>query len=474
MMSLSYPTDQDNFDTVAGAACPGGSQVERVVRAVALSISNGTLMAEQRLPSIRTMATEHGVSRDTVQRAYDKLVAGGHIYARRGAGFYVAAPAPARMRETVAQPSVDLDPFQLIHSRLPPDRTPGSGVLRHEAGSIDELARVLKGVASSGHRLGSYGDLMGYLPLREQLQNKLRIEGVDAPIQSIMTAPGCVAGLTVVVRAFVRPRDTVLVEDPSSYVHTLTLLGQGAEIRRVPREADGPDLDVLRLLCERYRPTMFLMSSVLHNPTGSSTSLHKARKLIEIAAEFDMLLLDDAAYADLSPPAGSRPAAPLIVLDQLEHVIHVGGSSQVLAPEVGVGYIVANDRRMNMLRLFRPLQGLGNMLVQERVLFRFLSDGLYRRRCERIRTYLAQRTIAVRQLFASTPCTLAPTAGGMFLWADLGSGTNGIDVARRMLAKGFLTAPGSHFLSPKLENSHMRFNVTSTTSDAIGALLSCC
>ena len=472
MTSLSYLNPKDNFDAADDPAAES-SQVERIVRTIARSIGDVTLTPDQRLPSIRAMAAEHRVSRDTVQRGYDKLVAGGHLYARRGAGFYVAALPMPPVRDTAPRPTVNLEPFQLIHSSLPPDRCPGSGVLSHDDGSVDELHRIVKGVASSGYRLGSYGDPAGYLPLRQQLQNKLRIDGLDAPLPSILTVPGCVAGLTLVIRAFIRPRSLALVEDPASFIHTSVLLAQGAEIMRVPREADGPDLDVLRLLCERYRPAMFVMTSVLHNPTGSSISLHKARKLIEIAAEFDMLLVDDASYADLAQSSGGRPVVPLAVLDQLDHVIQVGGSSHILAPEVGTGHVVANERRMELLRLFRPVQGLGNMLIQERVLYRLLSDGLYRRRCDRIRTMLAQCATVVRHALAAASCTVAPAGGGLFLWADLGPGRSGVEVARRMLQQGFLTAPGSHFSPPKTDNSHMRFNVTTTTTAALDALAAC-
>lgn len=470
MTSLSYLDDKDNFDPLSDPLMAEGGQVARIVRAIAERIGEGRLIPDQRLPSIRAMAAEFGVSRDTVQRGYDKLVAGGYVYARRGAGFYVAATVVPNVRDTAPRPAVDLEPFQLIHSSLPLDRCPGSGLLLHDDGSVDELHRIVRSVASGGHRLGSYGDPAGYLPLRQQLQNKLRIDGVDVPLSSILTVPGCVAGLTLVIRAFIRQRSLVLVEDPSSFIHSWVLLAQGAEIMRVPREADGPDLDVLRLLCERYRPTMFLMTSVLHNPTGSSISLHKARKLLELAAEFDFKLVDDASYVDLAPSSGGRPVVPLVVLDQLEHVIHVGGSSHILAPEIGTGFIVANEQRMRWLDLFRSAQGLGNMLIQERVLYRLLSDGLYRRRCDRIRALLAQRATAVRHALAATSCTVAPASGGTFLWADLGPGKSGIDVARRMLKRGFLTAPGSHFSQPKSDNSYMRFNVTTTTPAAIDAL----
>ncbi|KQM88751.1 hypothetical protein ASE67_03220 [Sphingomonas sp. Leaf23] len=470
MTSLSYTNDKDSYADAGNATGRHGSQVDRIIRAIAEAIVAGRLTPDQRLPSVRTTAADHGVSRDTVQRAYDKLVAGGHVHVRRGAGFYVSAPAPSRA-DPIAPPQVDLAPFQLIHPGLPPDRCPGSGVLRHDDSSVEEIGRVLKRVAGSRQRLGSYGDPSGYLPLREELQKKLQIEGVDTTVSMIMTVPGCVAGLSLIIRSFVRHGDFVVVEDPASFAHVSALLAQGAAILRVPREPDGPDLDVLRLLCERYRPRMFLLMSLLHNPTGGSLSLSKARKLIELAAEFDITLVDDASYADLKPSTAGPPTVPLIVLDQVDRVIHVGGSSHILAPELGTGYIVASERYMPMLRLYRPLQGMGNMLIQERVLYSFLHEGLFRRRCDRIRLRLAEEAAVVRQLFSSTPFQPAMAVGGMFLWVDLGSGVNVTAVAERMLAKGYLTAPGSHFRESKAVESRMRFNVTTTTAAAVEALV---
>ena len=470
MTGLSHSTDQDTFAATGGPDAPTG-QTARVIRTIAQGIADGVLIADERLPSIRVMADTHGVSRDTVQRAYDKLVAGGQIYARRGSGFYVSPPALMPAAPAIRTAPVDLAPFQLCHSTLPLDRSPGSGVLRHEPSALEELNRVLKSVASSGLRTTGYGDPAGYLPLREQIRIKLGLDGIDVPVDAIMTVPGCIAGLGVVIRAFVRPGGRVLVEDPCSFAHVAALLSQGAEILHVPRKADGPDLDVLRLLCERYRPVMFLMSSLIQNPTGNCVSLHTARQLIEIAKEFEMILVDDVGQGDLLPATGGRPVVPLLLLDHLDRVIHVGGSSRILSPEVGVGHIVAGDRYQDMLNRFRPLNGLGNLQIQERVLYRFLDKGLYRRRCERIRGQLAKGTIALRQHFAGMGITTTPSMGGLFLWADLGGGVDTLELARRLLARGFLSAPGKHFRpASTVASSEMRFNVTTTSEAALHAL----
>lgn len=467
MTGLSYPNDQDTLPQDGG----DGGRTVRVIRAVTRRIADGTLAPDQRLPSIRAMAVDQGVSRDTVQRAYDKLVAGGQISARRGSGFYVAPPPPFATAATPFE-SVPFDEtsFPLLHSGHPLDRSPGSGVLVHEPSAIDELNRVLKNVASSGLRSTGYGDLAGYRPLREQLAKKLAIDGIDVPIDAIMTVPGCIAGIGIVVRSFVRPGDMVLVEDPVSFAHVNALLSQGAGILRVPRKADGPDIEVLRLLCERHRPVMFLLSSLIHNPTGSCISLYKARQLIDVAAEFGIVLVDDAGQADLLPPGQGRPVGPLLLLDRLEHVIHVGGSSRILSPDLGAGHIVAGERHRAMLRRFRPTHLLGNMLVQERVLYRFLHEGLYRRRCERIRAQLSRRAIALRQQFATMGMTVGPSTGGPYLWVDLGKDVDTFRIAKRMSTRGFLTAPGRYFRPAGWVSSKMRFNVTTTDNAALQAL----
>ncbi|WP_236672360.1 aminotransferase class I/II-fold pyridoxal phosphate-dependent enzyme [Croceicoccus sp. YJ47] len=298
----------------------------------------------------------------------------------------------------------------------------------------------------------------------------MRAEGIDVPIDAITTVPGCIAGLGVVVRSLVRPGGSVLIEDPASFAHVASLLAQGANIMRVPRRADGPDIDVLRTLCERHRPVVFVLSSLIQNPTGSCISLHNARQLIEIAAEFDLTLIDDGFNADLLPLGSSRALAPLMLLDNLDRVIHIGGSSRILEPQIGAGYIVAGERYIDMLRRFRLTHWLGNMLIQERVFFRFLDEGLYRRRCERVRTQLAHGAGALRNIFAGLGVTADPSMGGPHLWVDLGEDIDSADIARLMSARGFLTAPGRHFRPPKVVSSEMRFNVTTTSEEALQTL----
>ncbi|QQN74727.1 GntR family transcriptional regulator [Croceicoccus sp. YJ47] len=163
MTGLSYSDDQDNSRLPDGNPSSGGGRTVRVVRTVQGRIADGTLAVGQRLPSIRAMAAEMGLSRDTVQRAYDRLVSGGHIYARRGSGFYVSPPRSLPPSFSEQGPQIDLGAFQLIHSAHPVNRSPGSGALYHKPSEVEELNRVLKSVSAGGLRSSGYGDAAGYL-----------------------------------------------------------------------------------------------------------------------------------------------------------------------------------------------------------------------------------------------------------------------------------------------------------------------
>ncbi|WP_298089328.1 PLP-dependent aminotransferase family protein [uncultured Sphingomonas sp.] len=476
-MSLAHPDDHDSSNmTRAAADAPADMTImERIYRGVVEEIDAGVLLPGQRLPSVRTMSARHRVSRDTIVRAYDKLIANGQAYAVRGAGFYVREATPADRPITTPAVLPPLDPSRLIHSDHPLDRTPGSGILRHEESAQAEVAKVARAVTAAIGSDGTYGNPLGYLPLRQALCDKLKGEGIEVPLDQLVTTPGAVAGLSLVIRALLRPGTSVLYERPCSFIHLQVLMAQGASGIGVPRQADGPDLEALRTLCERHRPYLFLLSSVLHNPTGTSIAPHKVHKLLEIAAEFDLLLVDDASYADLLPTGpGTYAAAPLMRFGGLRRVIHVGGFSHTIAPAVAPGFVVADESRMQFIRYFRPIQGLGNTIIQERLLYRFLHEGLYRRRCDRVRAHLARCSMGLRRTITDIGLPFAvPPAGGLFLWGSLGDGIDATEVATRMLARTYLTAPAVHFTRYADLRSYMRFNVTTTNANTLAALANC-
>jgi DNA-binding transcriptional MocR family regulator len=246
----------------------------------------------------------------------------------------------------------------------------------------------------------------------------------------------------------------------------------GLDMLTVPREADGPDIDVLRAYCEQHRPRFFFCSSVLHNPTSSHISPHKAFQILRLAEEFDLTIVEDDTYSDLMPPGAAAPATRLASLDQLQRVVYIGSFSKTIAPGLRVGYVCANPKFLEWLQVYRTVSEIATASVSERVVYQLLSQGGYRHHCTQLRSRLDEcRQPVVEALAALGLSVERETNAGMYVWAALPHDLDAMPVADELLKQGHLLAPGDLFSASKVGRSKMRFNVSRTLdSPALPAL----
>ncbi len=473
--SLSFLSPDDE---TAGAA----TLVERIVAWHVRRIDDRLLRPGSKLASIRQFADQHRVSRFTVVEAYDRLIARGYIESRRGSGFYVrerAAPSGlAVVRSWADAPQGQIDVVWLLRNmfkRLPAQDMPGGGVLPPDW--LDEalVTSSLRALSrQSGAGLLDYGPPQGYLPLRQQLQLKLAEAEIQAGPEQILLTNGVTQALDLIAQHFIRPGDTVLVEEPSWFLLFGRINLLGARILGVPRRADGPDLAVLEALAREHRPKLFITTAVLHNPTSSSMSAAKAFQVLRLAQTHGFTIVEDDIYSDLHPGASIQACTRLAALDQLQHVIYLGGFSKTLAANLRVGFLAASPELTRQLTDLKMLVGLTTSELGERIVYRVLSEGQYRRHLVRLRQQLNQgREALIERLEGLGMEIFATPQVGMFLWARCDLDTNAL--ARSMLDKGFLLAPGSLFLPDQRPSQWMRFNVATSLNPrmwlALGQLL---
>lgn len=450
-----------------GAERPLADQLAGWLR---LRIDEHALKPGTRLPSIRRFAQEKGVSRSTVVEAYDRLIADGSVESRRGSGFYVRArrrpPADKAARPLrPAAPQQPIDVVWLLRSMLrqsPASDHPGAGLLP-PAWLDDELvAAAVRAVGrSAGVALLNYGVPEGYLPLRQQLSQRLAQAEIGAAPEQIVTTQGVTHGIDLVARHLIVPGDTVFVEDPAWYVMFGRFAAFGARVVGVPRGLDGPDTSVLANLLTRHQPKLFVVGSVLHNPTSTSISAANAHRLLKLADEYGFTIVEDDVYGDLA----SGRALRLASLDQLKRVVYLGGFSKTLAANLRVGYIAAAGELAAQLADLKMLTGLTTPELTERVVARVLAEGQYRRHLDRLRGKLdAARDRTARALEKMGAKLFAEPAAGIFLWADFGRDTNAI--ATEAAQQDILCAPGSLFSPTQLPSTWMRVSAATCLNPA--------
>lgn len=433
-------------------------------------IETHALRPGTRLPSIRTCAEESRVSRSTVVEAYERLISAGLIESRRGSGFYVRLRQAnkrlaAHAKATTTVPGTVLDVSWLLRAQRrqsPGSEQPGAGLMPEDWLDHEMVAAAVRGVGRSrGSWLLKYGAIDGYLPLREALSTRLARAGIEAGAEQILTTAGATEAIDLVARRFIAPGDLVFVEDPAWFVMFARYAAFGARIVGVPRGPNGPDLAALESLLAREKPKLFMLSSVLHNPTGSSMDHANAARLLELAAQHDFMILEDDIYGDLQ----GRHALRLASLDDWRRVIYVGGFSKTLAANLRVGFVVAHPALMRELRDIKALTGLSSTELCERVVARIIVERGYDRMLDRVRVMLDEyrgRTLeALLRMGAKVPVT---PAGGMYVWADFGRDTN--EIAAAGSREGIMCAPGSLFSPTQLPSNWMRVAAATCRNEA--------
>lgn len=467
-------------------ANPGISLVDQMFLLLADRMSSAQLSVGSRLPSVRTLAQECEVSSDTVARAYERLVAHGLVEARRGSGYFVRGTGRQAISQPIGKPVLS-GPMSsgntrwrsmlVKHDPALKSRT-GSGAFPESWVSEELLASALRGVTRQSIKsVAHYSDLRGYLPLRQQLQVKLQEHGIFAEPDCILVTNGATEAIHLVIQTLLAgTRVPVLVDLPTPPLLTDRLLSTGAEIYPVKRQADGPDLDEMRTLCEKFKPRAFITSSVLHNPTGTNIAPHKAFQILRLAEEFNFFLVEDDTYGDLMPKASAVPISRLATLDQLKRVIYIGSFSKTLGPGLRLGYLTASAERIDWLTTYRMVQTVSGSTLAERVLYKALSGGDYRRHCEQLRNRLAEvRPVVVDEVRRWGLTVDHVPDAGLYLWASLGEGADALQIAESMLEQGHLIAPAQAFMHASRTESGIRINIAeafeSTMLPALGRLL---
>ncbi|WP_058048477.1 PLP-dependent aminotransferase family protein [Janthinobacterium sp. Ant5-2-1] len=453
----------------------GETLIDQIARSLVARIDDKLLRGGARMPSIRQCAAGLDVSCATVVASYDKLVARGYLESRRGAGFFVrersplnTPAAPAGAQEAAAQP---MDVVWLIRNmfrQTPAIPAPGIGMLPAEWLDGDLVARALRDVSRQpGSLLLGYGTPQGFLPLRQQLQLKLAGLEIACPPEQIVTTVGVMQALDLVAREFARPGETIFVDDPAYWLMFGAFAAMGMNVIGIPRLGDGPDIAVLAELAALHRPKLYVINSVLHNPSSTSLSAAKAFQVLRLAEQHDFLIVEDDIYCDMHPGGAVQPATRLAALDQLRRVIYLGGFSKSLAANLRVGFIATSPERAQRLADRKMLATLTTSDIGERVVYKILSQGLYRKHAERLRARLDKVRDGTYRKVERAGLRFDPAPAGMFVWADAGCDTNVL--AEKALAEGLVLAPGSLFSPRQLPSTRMRLNLATVQDERVWA-----
>ncbi len=441
------------------AFAQGTSKVQQIVEAFSQAIENGEWTPGSKLPSVRELTETLGVSKFTLNEALDRLRGRNLLTSSQGRGYFVSMD---RVRPTPAN-WADLLPQDLLSVLRRPlasafgDLRPGGGHLPEAWLDSEAIRQTLRSVVRApALRIAGPGTPAGLLPLRQALQQKLHGEGLSVSVDQVITTPNTVQGLDMLMRLLARPGDSVLLDTPCYFNFHANLALHGVKVVTVQRRPDGFDFDALEQLLAEHRPSLYLTTSVLHNPTGHSFSPGQAFRLLQLTQRYQCHIVEDDLYGDLHP----NPPPRLAALAGLDQVTYLSGFSKILSANARVSFVVAAPQLAANLTNMKLMSGGVTSELFEQLVYRMLSEGSYAKHRKRMVQRLLEAGGRVEQWLKRCGCELPMGyEGGMFIWARLPPGINGERLAQAALKHGMVLAPGALFGNDPAHRDSMRFNV---------------
>jgi len=451
---------------------------------LAALIRDGSLRAGDRVPSVRTLRRERGLSPATVMRAFEVLDADGLIETRPRSGYYVSTRAhqparePQRSKPSTRATHIDVDElvFGILQSTRQRNVVPlGSAFPSATLFPWSKLARHL---GSSARHMDPWSTVESLPPgseeLRRQIVRRYLEHGTRVAIDEIVITSGALEGLNLALQVITRPGDTVAVESPSFYGCLQAIQAAGLKAVEIPTSPrDGVDVVALDAAIAKHDVKACWFMTSFQNPTGATMPPEAKRELVALLAKHQIPLIEDDVYAELCFK-GDRPKSAK-TFDSKGLVLSCGSFSKSLAPGYRLGWIAAGRFADAILRR-KITTSLATSIPIQNGIASMLRHEAYDSHLDRLRRALQlqqqQLLAALRKHFpahrVSTPC------GGYFAWVELEANVDALQVHQRALDASISVAPGPMF-SPRREfRNCLRLNFghpwTSTLDEAIAEL----
>lgn len=427
---------------------PTGKQPERLYQIISQQILSGVYSAGDKLPSLRSLARQAGISKNSVVSAFERLAAHGLIEPRQGSGFYVRPLPENRTTPSDVHPHPErtMNIVWLLQTQLtvaPGQLAIGDAFMPPESMEKLRLDLHYTKIARNGIRsMTRYGDRLGYQPLRRFLSRSLGHAGIDCRTDQILLTHGANEALDLLIRHFVGVQHTVLVDDPGYYPLIAKLHIAGAHTIGIPRLPDGPCLPTLERVLAQWRPRLFFTQSVMQNPTGSAISLEKMRQLLALCKRHQVTVVDNNSLNELH----STPQSTLAELDQLARTIYISSFSKSISPALRVGYIAADTETIEALADLRTLTNISSSEYCERTVEAIITDPSYERFLKHQRQDLADATLRAQDTLQCLGAELfMDYRQSLFLWSRFRDINNTLELARALQIEDVVLAPGALF-----------------------------
>ena len=445
-----------------------GTRYKEVAAKILNLIEKGILKEGDKIPSMRQLSSELGVSINTVKEAYWTLEKQNYIEAFPQSGFYVKKSIPP-CEPSHFDPAL-MDPQKVglcqiygafqSSGKYTPELNLGLSNISPGFFPTDKLAKYIQDSLRYNEN-ESFNYIMppGYSGLREQIARVSLSAGMNLNPDDIIITNGCHEAIFLSLMAVCRPGDTVIFESPMYFSSLLLIQRLNLKLIELPAsEKEGINIDTLKFILDNHNVKAMFTISSFNNPLGFTMASSKKKEMVELLDRYGVVLVEDDIYGELY--FQSRPPCSKS-FDRNENVIYCSSMSKTVSSGLRIGWIIPGSRYFEEICSLKNMLNISTASINQLAAARFFKEGGYDRHMRKLREALKFQVSEMRKCILENfpPGTeVTDPQGGSLLWIKLPEKCDTLRIYHEALKNNILIAPGCLFTMKEKYNNCLRIN----------------
>lgn len=335
---------------------------------------------------------------------------------------------------------------------------------------VEEMKKIsVEVLDEQGTKALQYGPTEGYKPLREQITKRMAKVGVEAKVDNILVISGSQQGLDFSGKIFLNPGDIVLCESPSYLGAINAFRAYEPKFIEVPTDEHGMIMEDLEEILKNNDNVKFVyVIPDFQNPSGRTWSEDRRKKIVELANQYNIAIIEDNPYGELRYEGEFLPA--IKHYDTEGRVIFLGTFSKIFCPGLRLGWVCAEETVLNKYILAKQGADLQASTISQMQVARFMEEYDIEAHIEKLRKlYKKRKDLMINTMKEEFPAEVKFTnpEGGLFTWVILPEHINARELAVKALEENVAFVPGGSFFPNGGNENTFRLNYSNMSEEKI-------
>ncbi|MCC3649015.1 MAG: PLP-dependent aminotransferase family protein [Bacillota bacterium] len=335
---------------------------------------------------------------------------------------------------------------------------------------VEALKEVCNAVLNEeGAAALQYSTTEGYIPLREAICQRMKSAGIDSSIENVLITSGSQQAIDLTGRLFINEGDTIICESPTYLAAINVFKSYNAKFVEVAMDDDGMVMEELEQMLRDHPDAKFIYTIPdFQNPTGRTLKLERRKRMIELANQYDVLILEDNPYGAVRFAGEELP--PVKHFDTEGRVIYLSTFSKIFTPGLRLGWICADETFIDKYVAFKQTADLHTDSFAQRITAKYMELYDIEEHINKIKAVYKERCTAMLSCieeFFPNHLSYSKPEGGLFIWVELPEGIDSAHIFTECLKNNVACVPGAPFFPNGTQKNTLRLNYSNMSKERI-------